>query len=54
MELELVSLDRDQPAIELAGAAPTQLELSVAYRAYTRTLEDGQRFLSSVKARRTS
>jgi single-stranded-DNA-specific exonuclease len=53
-ELELVSLDRYRPSLELAGAAPTQLERSAAFRAYTRTFEDGQQFLSSVKARRTN
>jgi single-stranded-DNA-specific exonuclease len=53
-ELELVSLDRRLPSLELAGTAPTQLERSVAFRDYTRTFEDGQLFLSSVKARRTN
>jgi hypothetical protein len=47
-ELELVSLDRELPALALASTAHTALERSVAYRAYTRRLEDGRRFLSSV------
>jgi single-stranded-DNA-specific exonuclease len=46
-ELELVSLDRDLPALELAGAAPTALERSPAYRVYAQQYEDGRRFLSS-------
>jgi single-stranded-DNA-specific exonuclease len=45
-ELELVSLDRDLPALELAGAAPTALERSPAYRVYAQSYEDGRRFLS--------
>jgi hypothetical protein len=51
-ELELVSLDRDLPALALAGAQPTQLERSPAYRVYTRRYEDGQRFLSRAQPRR--
>jgi single-stranded-DNA-specific exonuclease len=47
-ELELVSLDRDLPALALAGTAQTALERSAAYRVYTRRLEDGRRYLSSV------
>ncbi len=46
-ELELVSLDRDLPALAIAGTAHTALERSVAYRAYTQRLEDGRRYLSS-------
>jgi hypothetical protein len=46
-ELELVSLDRDLPALAIAGAAPTALERSAAYRAYAQRYEDGRRFLSS-------
>jgi len=46
-ELELVSLDRDLPALEIAGAAPTMLERSAAYRAYAQRYEDGRRFLTS-------
>ena len=51
MELELVSLDRDLPALALAGAQPTELERSAAYRAYTTAYEEGQRFLSRAKPR---
>jgi hypothetical protein len=47
-ELELVSLDRDLPALAIAGTAQTALERSPAFRAYTRRLEDGRRYLSSV------
>jgi hypothetical protein len=50
-ELELVSLDRDLPALALAGAQPTQLERSAAYRAYTKAYEEGQRFLSKARPR---
>ncbi len=46
-ELELVSLDRDLPALAIAGAAPTALERSEAYRVYAQRYEDGRRFLSS-------
>jgi single-stranded-DNA-specific exonuclease len=45
-ELGLVSLDRDLPALALAGTAQTALERSAAYRAYTRRLEDGRQYLS--------
>jgi single-stranded-DNA-specific exonuclease len=50
-ELELVSLDRDLPALAIAGAAPTSLERSAAYRVYARRYEDGRRFLSSANPR---
>ena len=53
MELELVSLDRDLPALALAGVQPTELERSAAYRAYTTAYEEGQRFLSRAKPRQT-
>jgi hypothetical protein len=46
-ELELVSLDRDLPALAIAGTAHTALERSPAYRVYTRRLEDGRKYLSS-------
>ncbi len=46
-ELELVSLDRDLPALAIAGAASTALERSAAYRVYAQRYEDGRRFLSS-------
>ena len=48
-ELELVSLSRDPPALALAGAQHTELERSAAYRAYTKTYEDGQQFLKRAK-----
>ncbi len=50
-ELELVSLDRDLPALAIAGTAPTSLERSPAYRAYATRYEDGRRFLSSANPR---
>jgi len=46
-ELELVSLDRDLPALAIAGAAPTALDRSPAFRVYAQLYEDGRRFLSS-------
>ena len=46
-ELELVSLDRDLPALSIAGRAPTALERSPSYRAYAQRYEDGKRFLAS-------
>jgi single-stranded-DNA-specific exonuclease len=52
-ELELVSLDRDLPALGIAGTAPTALERSAAYRAYTDRLEDGRRYLSSTNPPRS-
>jgi single-stranded-DNA-specific exonuclease len=51
-ELELVSLDRDLPALAIAGAAPTALERSPAYRVYAQRYEDGRRFLNSPNHRR--
>ena len=45
-ELELVSLDPELPALAIAGAAPTALERSAAYRVYAQRYEDGRRFLS--------
>ncbi len=53
-ELGLVSLDPDLPALEIADAQPTELERSAAYRAYTQTNEDGQRFLSGATRRRAT
>jgi single-stranded-DNA-specific exonuclease len=50
-ELELVSLDRDLPALAIAGTAPTTLERSPAFRVYAQRLEDGRRFLSSANLR---
>src|SRR5262249_47259963 len=46
-ELELVSLDRDLPALAVAGEQRTALDCSPAYRAYTARYEDGRRYLSS-------
>ncbi|HTX09487.1 MAG TPA: single-stranded-DNA-specific exonuclease RecJ [Solirubrobacteraceae bacterium] len=46
-ELELVSLDRDLPALAIASDAPTKLEHSPAYRVYAQRYEDGRRYLSS-------
>ena len=46
-ELELVSLDRDLPALAIAGGAQTALERSPAYRGLRKRYEDGRRFLSS-------
>jgi single-stranded-DNA-specific exonuclease len=46
-ELELVSLDRDLPALAIAGTAPTALDRSPSYRVYAKRYEDGKRFLSS-------
>jgi single-stranded-DNA-specific exonuclease len=50
-ELELVSLDRLAPALQMASEAPTELERSPAYRAYQQRYEDGQRFLSGEQLR---
>jgi single-stranded-DNA-specific exonuclease len=50
-ELELVSLERQLPALAIAGTAPTSLERSPAYRAYATRYEDGRRFLSSANPR---
>jgi single-stranded-DNA-specific exonuclease len=46
-ELELVSLDRDLPALSIAGVAPTALNRSPSFRVYTQRYEDGKRFLNS-------
>jgi single-stranded-DNA-specific exonuclease len=50
-ELELVSLDRDLPALAVAGTTQTELELSPAYRVYAQRHEDGRRFLTSANLR---
>ena len=47
-ELELVSLDRDLPALSVASRAHTALERSPAFRVYAKRYEDGRRFLSNV------
>jgi single-stranded-DNA-specific exonuclease len=49
-ELELVSLDRHPPTVALAGAQPTELERSAAYRAYLQIYKDGQQFLKQATA----
>lgn len=46
-ELELVSLDRELPALALADSGPAELERSPSYRAYAQRLQDGRRYLSS-------
>jgi single-stranded-DNA-specific exonuclease len=53
-ELELVSLDRDLPALAIAAAAPTALERSPSYRVYAERYEDGRRYLSSANQRRSA
>jgi hypothetical protein len=50
-ELELVSLDRDLPALAIGRGERTALDRSPAYRAYVRRHEDGKRYLSSLKPR---
>jgi single-stranded-DNA-specific exonuclease len=50
-ELELVSLDRDLPALAIAGAAPTALERSPSFRVYAQRYEDGQQYLISANHR---
>ncbi len=50
-ELELVSLDRDLPALAIAGTAPTALDRSPSFRVYAKRYEDGKRFLSSANQR---
>jgi hypothetical protein len=52
-ELELVSLDRDLPALAIAGRAPTALERSPSFRVYDQRYEDGKRYLSSANLRRS-
>jgi hypothetical protein len=49
-ELELVSLDRDLPALMIAGEVRTALDRSPSYRAYTARYEDGRTYLSSARA----
>ncbi len=46
-ELELVSLDRDLPALAIAGRARTALDRSPSFRVYAERYEDGKRYLSS-------
>ncbi len=47
VELELVSLDRDLPALAIVAATPTALDSSPSYRAYAQRYEDGRRYLTS-------
>ena len=51
-ELELVSFDRDLPALAIAGTTQTALERSPAYRDYAKRYEDGRRYLSNPIPRR--
>jgi single-stranded-DNA-specific exonuclease len=53
-ELELVSLDRDLPALALAGEQRTALDRSPAFRAYTARYEDGRRYLSNANLARSA
>jgi single-stranded-DNA-specific exonuclease len=53
-ELELVSLDRDLPALAIASGVQTALDRSPAYRVYTKRYEDGRQFLSSPNLRRSA
>jgi single-stranded-DNA-specific exonuclease len=53
-ELELVSLDRNLPALAIAGAAPTVLERSPSYRVYAKRYEDGKQYLSSANPPRSA
>ncbi len=46
-ELELVSLDRDLPALAIAGTTVTALDSSPSYRVFAKRYEDGRRYLSS-------
>ena len=50
-ELELVSLNRDLPALAIASESHTALDRSAAYRAYAARYEDGRRFLNSLTPR---
>ncbi len=50
-ELELVSLDRDLPALAVVDRARTTLDRSPAYRVYSARYEDGRRYLSSENPR---
>jgi single-stranded-DNA-specific exonuclease len=50
-ELELVSLDRDLPALAIGSTAQTALECSPSYRVYQQRYEDGRRYLKSAHLR---
>jgi single-stranded-DNA-specific exonuclease len=54
VELELVSLDRDLPALAVASAAHTPLERSPAYVSYVQRYEDGRRYLSNANPLRAA
>jgi single-stranded-DNA-specific exonuclease len=52
VELDLAGLDRNGPVLRVADSPPrTALERSPAFRAYSRRLEDGLRFLTSPQIR---
>ena len=52
-ELELVALDREGPALEVAESPRrTALERSAAFTAYQQRFEDGRQYLSSSTPRR--
>jgi single-stranded-DNA-specific exonuclease len=50
-ELDLVTLDRDAPALAILGHTPTALDRSAAFRFYSQVHEDGQRYLNSANLR---
>jgi single-stranded-DNA-specific exonuclease len=50
-ELELVELMRDPPALAILDHAPTALDRSPAFRFYSQSYEEGQRYLNSAKLR---
>jgi single-stranded-DNA-specific exonuclease len=49
-ELELVSLDRDLPALTIADETRTALDRSPSYRAYMARYEDGRTYLRGAKS----
>ncbi len=51
VELELVSLEPELPALSVLDAPATELERSAAYRVYSQIYEDGLRFLSRARHR---
>ncbi|HET9720632.1 MAG TPA: single-stranded-DNA-specific exonuclease RecJ [Solirubrobacteraceae bacterium] len=51
VELELVSLDPELPALAVRDAPTTNLEHSPAFRLYSETYEEGLRFLSRARPR---
>ena len=50
-ELELAGLDRQCPALQILGHAPTALDRSDAFRFYSQVYEEGQRYLNSANLR---